>query len=88
MKKLIRRYYDPRRSGDSGFSLEKELVINENQYMSEDENDDDWIVTDEMGKNFNSSRSDCTILQFIVLDETMKIANSRFYVKSPEPESD
>lgn len=54
MKKLINQFYDPRRSADSAFVDGHELMITENEELTDDE---DWVVTDDEEMNQKGERN-------------------------------
>lgn len=50
MKKLINRFYDPRRSGDSAFVDGcNELLISEEDLCLTSDEDEDWVVAESVG---------------------------------------
>lgn len=92
MKKHINQFYDPRQSGDSAFVDGNELMICEDQDVMTDD-DEDWTVTecqsrDEQGGKWKIDLNICSNSSHSINlpEETVHVANSRFYIKSPEPD--
>ena len=83
VKKLIGQYYDPRRSNDSAFSSMP--APEECETTSDD--DSEWEIEDEtLGKKFLKFSNFFTFSRFLI-DETIHVANSCFYLQSPKLES-
>lgn len=53
MRKLINVYYDPRRSGDSAFADGSELMVTDQEMVTDDE---DWVVA---GQDSREVQSNC-----------------------------
>lgn len=90
MKKLINQFYDPRCSADSAFVDGNELMICEDQDITTDD-EDEWLLAEyganqiNPGKHLHQALTMKHKIYKLSADETLlHVANSRFYIKSPD----